>query len=122
MISRVDSLILYTTEPETFWRALTETARRAGRSVSGEPPELALTLPARLYIGEKGLTRPVPPQVGRLGPGVREIVIDRNNRPVAEAFLADVLALVPGLVDADDDGRVVEPVSFAEAVKTGQRS
>jgi hypothetical protein len=122
IISGVDSLILYTAEPGMFWRALTEAARGAGGEVSGEPPNLAVMLPeTRLYTGETGATDPIPPQLESLGSGVRGIVIDRHNRPVAEAFLADVLALVPGLVDADDDGRVVESASFAKSVKTGQR-
>jgi hypothetical protein len=122
IICGVDSLILYTAEPAMFWHALADTARRAGAAVSGKPPEVSVVMPdTRLYATETGLTEPVPPQVESLGPGVREIVIDRHNRPLAEAFLVDVLALVPGLVDADDDGGVVESASFAEAVKSGRR-
>jgi hypothetical protein len=122
IISRVDSLVLYTAEPRMFWRALTYAARHGGATVSGEPPTLAVALPeSRLYASETGLSEPVAPEVARLGPGVREIVIDRHNRPIAEAFLADVLAQIPGLVDADDNGRLIEAATFAEAVRTGQR-
>jgi hypothetical protein len=119
----IDSLVLYTTEPGTFWRVLGEVARAAGVVWHREPPEVAIEVgtDCRLYIHEGAPTQPVPDQAQRLGPAMREVVIDRHNRLQANAFLADVMDRVPGLVDADDDGRVVPMVTFAAAIRAGER-
>jgi hypothetical protein len=77
---------------------------------------------AVLYIHEGAPAEPVPREAQRLGPAMREISIDRHDRPQAEAFLAEVMDRVPGLVDADDDGRLVPTAEFAAAVRAGKRA
>jgi hypothetical protein len=123
-INGIDSLILYTTGVERFWAALRDVAERTPAvTFHHEPPEAALEVgeDCRLYVSVEGLQEPVPPAVRDIGRDAREVVIDRHNRVPAEAFLADVLDCVRGLVDADDNGQLMSTATFVAAVRAGRR-
>lgn len=75
----------------------------------------------RLYIAESAPTDPVPDKARRLGPDLGEVIVDRHNRVAAEAFLAEVIASIPGLIDPDDDGQLVSVDAYVSAVRGARR-
>jgi hypothetical protein len=134
-IGGIDNLELYTTEPETFWRALREAALAVDASWDESPDVVAISVgeDCRLYIHEDWRRHyveqgwppgeePVPEEAKRLGPTMRDFLIDRHNRLVAEAFLVHVMSKVTGLIDlGDQDGQLVTTENFVAAVRGGKR-
>ena len=53
---------------------------------------------------------------------MRDFLIERHNRLVAEAFLVHVMSKVTGLIDlGDQDGQLVTTENFVAAVRAGER-
>jgi hypothetical protein len=134
-MGRIDSLELFTTEPEKFWRALREVALAVDASWDDSPDLVAISVgeDCRLYVHKDWRRRyvergwppgeePVPEEARRLGPTMRDFLIDRYNRLVAEAFLVHVMSKVTGLIDLmEQDGQLVTTEDFVAAVRAGER-
>jgi hypothetical protein len=113
MVSR----LVFTTKRERFWRSMIDHAQRAGR-VHGSPPDIAIVVGnARLYISEASLPDEEIPDAARaLGSTMLTFVVDVHNALEADAFLAEALRDVPGVID-DDDGNVVATDAFIGAAR-----
>jgi hypothetical protein len=117
----MDSVIVYTAEPERLWRALADAGRGRGRMLHETHPEMGIEVDeARLYVTEVAPGDEAPNEAAELGAGVREFVVDVHNAWAAERFLADVIEGMTTVVD-DDHGHVMDGREFIDVVRARQR-
>jgi hypothetical protein len=114
----MDSRIVFTVERDRFWRSITTYATQCAGRIHGSPPEIAIEVGhARLYISEVPIAdEEVPAAARALGSTMLTFVVDVHNALEADAFLAEALRDVPGVID-DDDGNVVATDAFIGAAR-----
>lgn len=116
------TLVIYTSQPEQLWRALMAAAPPSGATVSGEPPDFALSFECTsLFVFPPGQPNSIPDQVAReLGNSCLEVIFNYNDAVRSEELIAAAVTDLEVMVE-DDNLRLMTPGQFNARTRAWKR-